>query len=458
MKAIIPNISDNSAKPYYLQLYQYIKNAILNGDIAANEKLPSLRLLSKNLELSVTTVEQAYSQLLVEGYIYSKPQSGYYACNILGTHLTDANRERTFHTTDQLLERKSENQYYDPNCFSFNKWKKCMNKVLTEYTPQLFFEGDPQGELALRTEIAKYLYLSRGVTCTPDQIVIGAGTQQITNQLATILKKMPINLVAVEHPGFMPVNNIFRDRGFSLKPVDVNNDGIEIQKLPSNIRSAVYVSPSNQVPTGAVMPVGRRYELLEWAVKNDSIIIENDYDSELRYFGKPIPALQGLDTAERVVYLGSFSATLFSSIKISYMVLPPGMTDIFQSTKSDYTQTCSKTEQLTLALFMEAGHYQTNIKKLRNLCAQKLQAITRCLSTENTKVTDTASGLTVIVRVQSIKTEEELCADAAAVGINAAPSFMNSDDGDSYLVLYYSQIPLEEIPNAVEKLLSKWYL
>lgn len=479
MKAIIPDITDNSSKPYYLQLYQYIKKSILTGEISADEKLPSLRLLSKTLQLSITTIDQAYSQLLVEGYIYSKPQSGYYACDILNPLIANAETETVFYPAEQLLEQDPENQYYDLNCFSFSKWKKCMNKVLTEYAPQLFFESDPQGELALRTEIAKYLYLSRGVICQPDQIVIGAGTQQITNQLANILKKMSINLVAVEDPGFMPVNNIFRDRGFAINPVTVGKEGINIEKLPSNIRSAVYVSPSNQVPTGAVMPVGRRYELLEWAIKNDSIIIEDDYDSELRYFGKPIPALQGLDTAERVVYLGSFSATLFSSIKISYMVLPPGMASIFQSIRSDYTQTCSKTEQLTLALFMEAGHYQTNIKKLRNLYAQKLQLITRCLTTEHTRVTNTFSGITVIVHVQSEQTADELCADAAAVGIHAVPviqpasvsSFnsaaryestredvsFNNDSSFVALLLYYNQIPLEEIPEAVKKLLDKWH-
>lgn len=453
MKAIIPDIQADSGKPYYLQLYQYIKKAILSGDIAPGEKLPSLRLLSKTLELSVTTVDQAYSQLLVEGYIYSRPQSGYYACDILSTPAAGPSGDTALYPAKQILEQAPENQYYDLNCFAFSKWKKCMNKVLTEYTPQLFFESDPQGELALRTEIAKYLYLSRGVTCHPDQVVIGAGTQQITNQLANILKKMSINLVAVEDPGFAPANNIFRDRGFAINPVSVGREGIDIEKLPSNIRSAVYVSPSNQVPTGAVMPVGRRYELLEWAVKNDSIIIEDDYDSELRYFGKPIPALQGLDAAGRVVYLGSFSATLFSSIKISYMVLPSGMAEIFHSIRGDYTQTCSKTEQLTLALFMEAGHYQTNIKKIRSLYAQKLQLITRCLNTEKTRITNTASGLTVIVHADSEKSVETLCEEAASAGIKAVPV---SGDPEG-LLLYYNQIPLEEIPEAVEKLLNNWY-
>lgn len=459
MKALIPTIDNNSKTPYYLQLYSYLKDAILSGEILAHEKLPSLRLLSKNLKLSVTTVEMAYDQLMVEGYIYSKPQSGYYASAIVPANQSVPQTPVDFSILDQPLMQAEPKQYYDLDCFAFNKWKKCMNKVLTEYTPQLFFESDPQGEEALRTEIAKYLYLSRGVTCRPDQIVIGAGIQQITNQLTTILKKMSINLVAVENPGYMPVNNIFRDRGFTIHPVDVGSDGIAIEKLPSNIHSAVYVNPSNQVPSGAVMPIGRRYQLLEWAVKNDSIIIEDDYDSELRYFGKPIPALQGLDANGRVVYLGSFSATLFSSIKISYMVLPLEMAKLFRSIRGDYTQTCSKTEQLTLALFMESGYYQTNIKKQRNLYAQKLQSVIKSLNTDFTNVTNTSSGLNVIIHVQSEKTPEALCADAAELGINAIPTEAYTGSrvsGASSLILYYNQIPLAEITEACKSLLKKW--
>ena len=452
MKAIIPNIDGNSSTPYYLQLYSYLKDAILSGEIRADEKLPSLRLLSKNLNLSMTTVGLAYDQLSVEGYIYSRPQAGYYACNI---RKAPAGKGRDMIPPLEIsMNQNPPEEYYDMDCFAFSKWKKCMNKVLTDFAPQLFFESDPQGELALRAEIAKYLYLSRGVVCQPDQIVIGAGIQQITGQLATLLTKMSIDLVAVEDPGYLPVNNIFRDRGFALNPVEVGSDGITIEKLPSNIRSAVYVNPSNQVPSGAVMPVGRRYQLLEWAAQNNSIIIEDDYDSELRYFGKPIPALQGLDSSETVVYLGSFSATLFSSIKISYMVLPPGMVQLFQSIRGDYTQTCSKTEQLTLALFMESGYYQTHIKKIRNLYSQKLHAVTKYLSTDFTKVRNTYSGLNVIVEVNSSKNTDILVSESKAVGITAVPVITST--GNKTLILYYNQIPLSEIPHAIDELLTRW--
>lgn len=471
MKAIIPNIDERSKRPYYLQLYDYIKSAVLSGEIHEGEKLPSLRSLSRTLGLSMTTIELAYSQLAVEGYIHSKPQSGYYVSNVspvkaLSTSVSDpafapnpAAGPMDISPLDRTLEAQTPEFFYDPDCFDFNKWKKCVNKVITEYSPLLFFESDPQGEMALRYEISKYLYQSRGVVCSPDQIVISAGTQQITNHLANILKKMPISHIAVEEPGYMPVNNIFRDRGFAITPVKVGREGIAIEKLPSNIRSAVYVSPSNQVPTGAVMPVGKRYELLEWAIKNDSIIMEDDYDSELRYFGKPIPPLQGLDTKGKVVYLGSFSTTLFSSIKISYMVLPPAMADIFHSIRTDYTQTCSKMEQLTLALFMEKGFYQTNIKKLRTLYSQKLQAVVRCLSTDFTRPTNTSSGINIIVRIKGKKSAEELCADAKSLGIAAIPtaSYTGEYHGHSTsLILYYNQIPLAEIPGVMEKLLECW--
>ncbi|MCI8647655.1 MAG: PLP-dependent aminotransferase family protein [Firmicutes bacterium] len=471
MKAIIPNIDEHSKRPYYLQLYDYIKEAVLSGEMREDERLPSLRNLSHSLGLSMTTIELAYSQLAVEGYIYSKPQSGYYISSVLppqtgfgdssesAQQLGPAAAPMDCSPLDQTLKAQSPEFYYDPDCFDFNKWKKCVNKVITEYSPLLFFESDPQGEMALRYEISKYLYQSRGVICSPDQIVISAGTQQITNHLANILKKMSIHHVAVEEPGYLPVNNIFRDRGFSITPVKVGRSGIAIEKLPSNIRSAVYVSPSNQVPTGAVMPVGRRYELLEWAIQNDSIIMEDDYDSELRYFGKPIPALQGLDTKGKVVYLGSFSTTLFSSIKISYMVLPAAMADIFRSIRTDYTQTCSKMEQLTLALFMEKGFYQTNIKKLRTLYSQKLQAVVRCLTTDFTKPTNTSSGINIIVRINCKKTAEELCADAKSLGIAAIPTAVYTGGSrvqSTSLILYYNQIPLEEIADIMERLLDSW--
>ena len=464
MKAIIPEIDESLKRPCYLQLYDYIKNAILSGEIAEGEKLPSLRRLAKSLALSLTTISLAYNQLSVEGYIYSKAASGYFINDVSlarrSANATTGGFGADFAETAMPAERAS-NQY-DLSCFDFNKWKKCFNKILTEYPHLLLSESDPQGEPALRYEISKYLYSSRGVVCNPSQIMIGAGTQQITGQLSLFLARMSINHVTVEDPCYLPVKNIFRDRGFALTAVAVGKNGINIQKLPANIMSAVYVCPSNQFPTGAVMPVGKRYELLEWAKRNDSIIIEDDYDSELRYFGKPIPALQGLDTHQRVVYLGSFSSTLFPSVKISYMVLPPQMAEISSSLTNDYSQTCSKAEQLTLALFMEHGYYQTNIRKLRSLYSQKLQAVLNSIHNyAHNFITpvNTSSGVNMIINVRSGKTSDILCAEANGLGVAVFPVSIYTSESNpdaSPLIFYYNQIPLELIDDTVKTLVERW--
>lgn len=458
MKLISIQFDHNSSTPLYIQLYRYLKQEITCGNIAEGEKLPSLRRISKDLAISVTTSELAYSQLLVEGYIISKPQSGYYVAKITGVH--SDSRSDSQNTVDFSAYTFEDSVFkYDLTCFDFNKWKKCMSKVLNEYSHMLLFESDPQGEPALRFEISKYVYSSRGVICTPDQIVIGAGTQQLTTHLCRIMKKMNIGHVATEDPGYLPVQKIFRDHGFSITKIPVETDGITIEKLPANIPAAVYVSPSNQFPTGSVMPVGKRYRLLEWAKENNSFILEDDYDSELRYFGRPVPALQGLDHNSRVVYLGSFSSTLFPAIKISYMVLPKEMTEIFNAIKSDYTQTCSKTEQLTLALFMEEGFYYTNIKKLRNLYAQKLQTALTALEKYGQGLvapTNTNSGINLILKVRTKKDPLELSESAKSIGLNVLPLASLTAQDTAALIFYYNQIPLDEMEESIKAMLDHW--
>ena len=458
MKPITLQFEHNSPTPLYIQLYRYLKDEITCGNMDAGEKLPSLRRLSKDLSISITTTELAYNQLLVEGYVTSKPQSGYYVASIAG-HLTEGGSSSTIHHDFTAYTFEDSAYKYDLSCFDFNKWKKCMSRVLGEYSHLLLFESDPKGEAALRFEISKYVYASRGVIASPDQIVIGAGTQQLTSHLCRILRKLSIGHVAAEDPGYLPVQNIFRDHGFSITKIPVTSDGIMIEKLPANIPAAVYVSPSNQFPTGSVMPIGKRYRLLEWANENNSFILEDDYDSELRYFGKPVPALQGLDKNARVVYLGSFSSTLFPAIKISYMVLPKEMVEIFDMIKGDYTQTCSKTEQLTLALFMEDGLYYTNIKKLRNLYSQKLQTALAAFSRYGsgfTTPTNTNSGINIILKVRTKKDPAQLSKMAKSIGLNVLPAASLTDQETAALIFYYNQIPLNELEDSIREMIGLW--
>ena len=456
MKQIIIQTDNRNDQFLYEQLYETVKRDILSGSIKPGEKLPSLRSLSRDLGVSLTTVHQAYDQLMVEGYIQAKPQSGFFAEEIK----SQGDQEIEEGVEEIAEEELTKNEFiHDPTSFDFVKWKKCSNEVFNYFSYQLLFESDPQGEKALRNEIAKYILRSRGVKASPDRIIIGAGTQQITSHLARILLRMNISLVSIEEPGYLPVQSILKDAGLQVYHIPVMEDGIKIDRLPSNINSAVYVSPSNQFPTGAVMPIARRYELLDWAFRNKSIIIEDDYDSELRYFGRPVPALKSLDDKNCVVYLGSFSSTLFPAVKISYMVLPTDMAEIFNEIKVAYTQTCSKSEQLTLALFMEKGYYYTGIRKLRSLNARKLDLTLEAFNkyfAKDVVPMDTRSGITLTIKVRSTKGLAELILLARSIGLEMVPISAITDQETTALSFYYSQLPLEIIDSKIKELEGLW--
>lgn len=461
-------LDHNSKDPMYTQLFHWFQAAIEDGRIQPGEKLPSLRALSLQLSVSITTVQAAYNQLVVEGYAASRPQSGYYAEDLRSAAPQIRPSAEAHRESFQKSITREPKYRYDLSSFNYAKWKKCMSKVLNEYPSLLLSEADPQGEPALREEISRYVYNARGVNCTPQQIVISAGTQQLTSHLVRILNEMNVHLIATEDPGYQPVQKIFRDNGYSVMPIPVRKDGIIIEQLPENVSSAVYVNPSNQFPTGSVMPVGRRYQLLDWAERNHSLIMEDDYDSELRYFGKPIPSLQGLRTGSPVVYLGSFSSTLFAAIRMSYMVLPEPLAEIFQSIKSQYDQTSSKTEQLTLALYMERGYYGIHLKKLRTLYAQKLKTALRALEHSAPDFLTTlnrSSGIHIplVVRLPETVPDQaapeisrRLCGAAEALRLKILPLPSESAPGKCGLLFYYNQIPLEEISDAVKDMTGSW--
>jgi GntR family transcriptional regulator/MocR family aminotransferase len=447
------DLDDSIKESLYIQIFNAIKEDILDGKLEEGEKLPSLRSLSKDIDVSLTTVDAAYSQLLVEGYINSIPKSGYYVAKIYrGSNYA---RNKISPIKGEIKE-KINSYIYDEESFNFTKWKKCMAKVFNEYSHVLHMESDPQGEFKLRQEIAKYVYTSRGVKCSPEQVVIGAGAQQLTGHLARILRLKEIDNVSTETPGYIPVQNIFKDASFTITKVPIKEDGIVIEKLPTNIKSLVYVSPSNQFPSGAVMPVGRRYELLKWAEENDSYILEDDYDSELRYFGRPIPAMQGLDNKSRVVYLGSFSSTLFSAVKISYVILPKELANIFDKIKGLYSQTCSKSEQLCLAFFMEEGHYYRNIKKCRRLFSQKLTVSVNTIEkygSDFIELTNKKSGINITLKIKTDKSAKELSEKAKKQGVLLRPIYELSDDYNKVVSLYYNKIPIEDIEETIKNLI-----
>lgn len=462
MKALQPELNSASATPLYEQLYDYIRSEISKGTIGEFEVLPSLRALSETLGISITTCRSAYDQLVVEGYIESRPNSGFYVRAGANSALRSApvsSGEK--HSGDRGSGARRPALMRDPDTFDFVKWKKCYSKVINEGSGELLSPADSKGEYELRAAISEYLYSARGVTASPDEIVIAAGVQQLTSHLARILALLGFDLINTEDPGYEKVKKIFLDRGFSLNGVPVNSDGIDIARLPSNIKSCAYVSPSNQFPTGAVMPVSKRRELLDWASANGSLVIEDDYDSELRYFGRPIPALKSLDTEGLVVYLGSFSSTLFPAIRISYMVLPRELSDLFDSIKNDYDQTCSKAEQLALANFMNEGYYRSGIRKLRKLCSKKLELMTgeieRLSGSKGKgvvlKPVKTWSGLHLHLKIERGPDAERLCEIAGKLGARALP--MTESDDSEGIAVFFDQIPIGKITDFIRDLINE---
>lgn len=436
MLDISPRLEEGG-EPLYLQLYQYFCTEIRERRLPSGTRLPSVRALSKFLHMSKTTVESAYHQLLAEGYIESRERSGFYVVDISwdgairvkksGGGGSVAKKE----WTDPEVPFPSIPFRYDfhqarvdPDSFPFELWRKYTNQVTRSENKSLLYYGDRQGEPELRQELARYLRRARGVQATAEQIVIGAGTQTMINLLGCLFG-MRGQAVAMEEPGYQGVRRVFLNQGFDVRPIPLEEDGIDVQRLSESGARLVYITPSHQDPTGIVMPYAKRLKMLQWARQVEGYIIEDDYDGEFRYHGRPIPSLQGLDTAGRVIYLGTFSKSLLPSIRVSYMVLPEGLLPLYQEHLADYDQSASRIHQQTLALFMKMGDWERHIRKMRTLYKKKHDALLGFLREEmgdSIRITGHDAGISVTVEVRSSCTSQELTERAASAGIRVYPT------------------------------------
>ncbi len=478
-------VDSSKQRPMYMQIYDYFKREIESGKMCFAEKLPSIRGLAKELSISKITVEKAYDQLLSEGYIENADRSRYTVAHLeqmeiplrtdftpqvmLGNASGNVNGRAIRHANG--LEAASDisgvrydfsSGEMDPGGFDFSLWKRYLGKALTE-AERLMRYGHAQGEYELRVQIARYIRQSRGVAATAEQIVIGPGVQSLLATLCSILKK-DYRSIAFEDPGFKNGRRVFADHDYKIVPISMQQDGIDIDALAQSAAKLVYVSPSHQFPTGMIMPIGKRNRLLSWVNAVDGLIIEDDYDSEFRYYGRPIPALKGLDMAERVIYLGSFSKFMPPSIRISYVVLPMELMERFHQGAGLYNQAASTTEQLALWRFMEDGHMERQIRRLRKRYQEKRQQFVAAIRKNfgnSAGIQDVGSGLFVIVDITTDKDVDELKQRARASGCRV--SFMEeysigetSKLPTKRLPLYFSSIPQAEIETAVSLLRQAW--
>lgn len=450
---LIP-IDEKSNRPKYVQIYDFIRDEILKGTLEKGLKLPSIRAMSDTLGVSKSTIESAYNQLVVEGYIESRIKSGYYVNALERYDISWFKNERTQPSAVVPKRQEMRTDGIEEESFPFNEWKKVTNRVLEYRTHDLLTYGDGQGEYALRQEIAKFIHTTRGGVCTPEQIVVGAGIQYLFGLIATMFDAKS-DEIAFEYPGFSKGLYIFQDYGYTTHRVPVYADGIDVKALEKLPVKMVYVSPSHQYPTGSVMPIQKRFHLLEWAAKNRSYVIEDDYDSLLRYEGHPVPALQGLSKGLGVIYVGSFSKLLTPALRISFMVLPDSLLGAYHAIKGRYSQSVSKIEQLTLAQFMQEGYFDKHIRRIRKHYARKNSLLVEAFKgydSEAFTLVGKESGLHVVLAFKRGTDVEGLLAEARERGLTLEGADNYLDSG--ILVFPYSGIPDDAIEKSVETLVG----
>ncbi len=355
----------NTAK--YEFLYRSIKDDILKGKLTEGMRLPSKRSFSKHLNVSVVTVENAYAQLLAEGYIYAKPRSGFFVSGGIPGPVGPVPRmeETAAQPEERALLADLTSNRIDPRRFPFATWARLMREVISEESEALMTPAEGQGVKVLREAIAGHLLAFRGLSVRPEQIIVGAGTEYLYGLLIQLFGHDTV--YAVEDPGYPTIRMIYQAHGVQCLPVPVDEKGLEPRALEAGGAEIVHLSPSHHFPTGVVMPVGRRYELFAWAQREPGrYIIEDDYDSEFRLSGNPIPPMAALDAHDKVVYMNTFTKSLAPAFRISYMVLPPALLREFTRRLGFYACTVSNFEQYTLARFIQKGYFEKHINRMRN--------------------------------------------------------------------------------------------
>lgn len=423
------HLDSNKKIPLYEQIYQEIKKRILEKELQTGEKLPSTRGLAASLGVSRNTIDTAYYQLLAEGYIDTAPKSGFYVCDLeLSDHgmdfslpptLPDISVKETV-VEQNLIEYDFSPFAVDLSHFPYSIWKKLSKKVLDE-EKDLFLSGDPNGDLELRTAICHYVRLSREVHCSPDQIIIGAGADYLLQMLSLLFRHMDIHEITLENPCYRKAAIIFEENQMQLHTGTLDHHGLTIPSIAPETE-AVYVTPSHQYPLGIVMPFGRRSELLNWAIQSPKrYIIEDDHDSEFRYKGKPIPALQGMDRHNRVIYLGTFSKAVAPAIRVSYLILPPKLSNEYHRSLGFYSCTVSRLDQGILTRFLSEGYFEKHVNRMRKLYRTKhdlvLELLKPLVQQEILRIRGEHAGLHLVLELQKGITETTLLAEAEQQGI-----------------------------------------
>lgn len=463
------NLNERGTLTLYEYLYKCIKDDIVSGKIKTDEKLPSKRNMAKNHDISVITVENAYAQLLVEGYIRAVEKKGYFANEI--TNQISENQEVTENVSEYKINKpekvkwivdfNSNHVRYDS--FPFATWSKIMRQKLLDEENSFLMTPSRNGIWELRSAIAKHLREFRGLTVLADQIIVGAGTEYLYGLIVQLLGRDSV--IATENPGYRKISMVYESNGVRTIHLPMDNQGISIDELEKSDANIVHISPNHHFPTGKVMPAARRHHLLEWANMGERYIIEDDYDSEFRFSGKPVPAMKSLDSRDRVIYINTFTKSLAPSMRISYMILPPKLLEKFMKELGFYACTVPVFEQLTLSKFMGRGHFERHIRRMKKLYRQRRDTLTESIESCKLKnyvsLKGLDSGLHVLMKLNNGMNEKQLVESAAkenvkVYGLSEYYSFGKEKVPKSCIVAGYSGLDEKEITQGIKCLEQAW--
>lgn len=459
-------LEERGELPIYEFLYRKIKEDILSGALTAGEKLPSKRSLARHLQIGVITVENAYAQLLMEGYLYSREKRGYFVSELLESPESPGRGESHFlepERTPKVLQKETteENKgfFLDlasnrilPESFPFALWSRLMRQVLSEQDTRLLEPMHYQGVYTLRKAIAENLHEFRGMEVQPEQIVVGAGTEYLYTLLIQLLGHR--HVYGVENPGYQKIAQIYQSNGVACRWLPLDDKGLSMEALEKSDVDVIHISPGHHFPTGLVTPVKRRQELLSWAGADEMrYIIEDDYDSEFRFQGRPVPTLQSIDLQEKVIYMNTFSKTIAPSIRISYMVLPPRLVSRYQQRLSIYSCTVPSFEQYTLARFLEEGYFEQHINRMRNFYRkqrnQMIAAIRESHISSQARILEENAGLHFLLELDTSLDDGELTDRLAKCGIRAKTlkdyTYGAQNCREHLLVINYSGVRRENV-------------
>lgn len=487
---IAVTLDSQSATPLQRQLYEEIRRAILSGRLPPGTRVPSTRTLAQSLGISRATVTASYDYLLGEGYLEAVTGSGTYVCKQLPDELLrpqksardagtgDVEKQPARKPMRVRLSRLGSSLYEkawldyggeEPEIqFSFGRpdlehfpmrvWLQLLNqRAKDNQLWKLDCPSQSRGYLPLREAIAGYLARSRAVQCKPEQVVIVNGSQQAIDLVARVLVDRG-DAVALENPGYIGAKKVFEVQGAALTAVPVDASGLVVSQIPASANvKLVYVTPSHQFPTGVVLSLPRRLELLSWAKKYSTYVIEDDYDSEYRYVGRPVPALAGLDTEQTVIYIGTFSKVLFPALRLGYLVVPENLIDVFTRAKWLVDRHSPLLEQQVLTDFINQGHLDRHIRRMRTHYQHRrgvvMDELTKHFGDRVTILGDNA-GINVLIRIRSFTSDEDIVESCrqAGVGIARTAAFYLGDSPRGEFLLNYAGVSDEQVGEGIRRL------